>query len=159
MPKPILSVKTRTKSTGNLKRLMKRAKGLSGVHSVQAGFLPDAKNSDGQPIAPIAAIQEFGAQLPKGGAIPERPFMRRANQRIPIAAREILRRRVDPETMKVDRLTAEAVGQSMTAEIRQAIDDTNEPANAPRTRGRKRRNQPLIDTGAMYEAVDYQVQE
>ena len=159
MPKSILSVKAKTKRTGNLKRVLKRAKSLSGVNSVQAGFLPNIKNEQGQPIAPIAAMQEFGAQLPRGGAIPERPFMRRANQRIPQAAREILRSRVNPETMKVDRSTAEAVGEAMVGEIRQAIDDTNEPANAPRTRGRKGRNQPLVNTGAMRDAVDYEVQE
>lgn len=159
MPRPILSVKAKTKSKGNLKRVLKRAKSLSGVHSVQAGFFSDARNAQGQPITNIAAHNEFGAMFRRGGAIPERPFMRRANSRIPQTAREILRKRVDPETLNVDTLTAAAVGEAMAKEIRQAIDDTNEPANAPITRRRKRRNSPLQDTGAMRDAVDYKVIE
>ncbi len=159
MPRNILSVKAKTKRTGNLKRLVKRAKSLSGVHSVQAGFFADSVNAKGQPLTNIAAINEFGAQLRRGGAIPERPFMRRANQRIPQAAREILRSRVDPETLKVDTATAHDVGQAMVNQIRQAIDETKEPANAPITRGRKGRNQPLHDTGAMRDAVRHEIVE
>ena len=159
MPKPILSMKTRTKGGNNFRRALRNARRAAGVHSVQAGFFADPESVQGQPVTNIAATQEFGAELPKGGVIPERPFMRRANSRIPDKAREILRDRVDPETLRVDEATAAAVGKAMVKEIQTAIDETDKPENAPITRGRKGRDEPLQDTGEMRDAVEFRVIE
>ena len=161
MPKNILNMKTRTKGGKNLKRFMQRARSAEGrgVTAVQAGFFGDAENKQGQEIAPIAAIQEFGAQLPNGTMIPERPFMRLAANRMRETLPKVIRDRVDPATLTVDGITAKAVGEAMVETIQTAIDDTTDPANAAITQRRKRGNRPLVDSGAMRDAVDHEAIE
>ena len=50
-----------------------------------------------------------------------------------------------------------SMGQLIKRQIQQSIKDTNSPPNAPSTIRRKGFNKPLIDTGTMWNSVDYEV--
>ena len=50
-----------------------------------------------------------------------------------------------------------SMGQLIKRQIQQSIRDTNSPPNAPSTIRRKGFNKPLIDTGTMWNSVDYEV--
>ena len=161
MGKPILSMKTKTKGGKNFKRFMRRARAAEsrGVDAVQAGFFADAGNSQDMPITNIAALNEFGARRADGTVIPERPFMRRANERMKQSLPAVVARNIDPATGSIDTETARAVGETMKTEIQESIEAMKQPPNAPITRRRKDADNPLVDTGAMIEAVSYEIQE
>ena len=152
----ILSMKTKTTGGRNLKRALGRVR-QGGVHSVQVGFFSDAVNTRGQPLTNIAANNEFGARRDDGLVIPERPFMRKANQSMRDDVKKVISDRIDPATLAVDAVTAAAVGETMKAKIQESIVGLTNPANAPITRARKGGNSPLVDSGDMHDAVRYEV--
>ena len=155
-----LELRVRTRGGKKLKAAIRKARAAKGqgVSAVAAGYLPDAKYPNGMPVAHIAAVQEFGAQLPNGAVIPERPAMRLAASRMRESGEltTIIKGKVDAQTLTVDTDTARAIGAAMVGEIQTAIDDTNQPANAPITQKRKRGKRPLVDSGTMRESVDYE---
>ena len=117
-------------------------------------------NEQGQALTNIAARNEFGARRDDGAAIPERPFMRRANASMGKAVLEVVRDGIDPLTGQIGGATAARVGAAMVDHIRQSILTTNSPENAPITSARKGGGKlPLVDSGAMYEAVSYEIIE
>ena len=116
-------------------------------------------NEQGQALTNIAANNEFGARRDDGAAIPERPFMRKANATMGDDLVKVVRDGIDPLTGQIDSATAARVGATMVNHIQSSIVELREPENAPITRARKGRNAPLVDSGAMYEAVSYEVIE
>lgn len=120
---------------------------------VKVGFLSNAKYPDGTPVAMIAAIQDFGA--PSRG-IPPRPFFRTMVAKEQAGwpaeiAKDLVRTNYD-----VDQ-TLGRMGALIAGQLRESIVNTNEPALKPATIARKGSDKPLIDTGHMFQSVDFKV--
>lgn len=115
-----------------------------------ADFL-EGKPKFAGPVAQVAAWNEFGT-----ATTPARPFMRhtvatkspRWGNALGIALRQ----------HKYDARAALAqVGQGIQRQMRQSITDWQTPPNSKLTRELKGSNKPLINSGTMRNAVDYQV--
>ena len=125
----------------------------TNASAVNVGFLAEAKYPDGKPVAMIAAIQNFGA--PRAG-IPPRPFfsdmIKKRSPEWPKAIGDLL------VANRYDALrTLQMTGEAVTGQLRKQIQDTNAPPLKPATIRRKGFDKPLIDTGHMWNSVDYQV--
>jgi hypothetical protein len=134
-------------------KLRDMARLMSNASSVKVGFLAEAKYPDGTPVAMIAAIQDYGA--PSVG-IPPRPFFRNMvaarKGEWPDAIRALLK------ANGYDALrTLQQTGEAIAGQLRQSIIDTNEPPLAESTIRRKGFDKPLVDTGHMWQSVDYEV--
>lgn len=120
---------------------------------LRVGFLENATYPDGKPVGMIAAIQEFGA--PAVG-IPPRPFFRnmiaKKSPEWPAAVGDLLVQ----NDYDVERALDQA-GFAIAGQLRQSIQDTNDPPLAPSTIARKGHAKPLIDTGHLYNSVDHEV--
>ena len=134
--------------------MAKIAKRIGKGGTLRVGFLEGATYEDETPVALIAAIQNFGA--PSMG-IPPRPFFsnmvasKSANWG-PQLARILANANNDVER------SLSLMGQGIQKQLRQAIDDTNEPPLAAATIARKGFEKPLIDTGHMRMSVDYEIE-
>lgn len=132
---------------------------------VRVGILEGATTTDGEPIAPYAAANEFGSHAEFEGReviIPSRPFLRQtAGKKQGEWIRDIehvMRGNPDKgnEAMHV-------VGQIMRADIVAEIEGGDFAQNADITikrkmdKGKEDPDHPLIDTGQMMEAVSYEV--
>lgn len=133
--------------------LAKLASQVSKAATVRVGFLEKATYPGGTGVAFVAAIQEFGA--PSRG-IPPRPFFRNMiamkSKEWPAAIGALLVAN-DYDASKALRLTGEAI----KGQLAQSIRDTNSPPLAPSTIKRKGHAKPLIDTGVMFQSIDYEV--
>ena len=141
-----------TKGGGKLKAILDRAEKAKGRKSeIRVGFFSDKKydDADQTPLATVAAIQEFGL-----AGNPERPFFRQAIAELERTLPRQLRGLVNPETMDVDAATAARIGQIAAQTIRDRIVALRDPANAETTV--KRGDNPLVDSGQMHGAVDYE---
>lgn len=105
------------------KRLNELAKKVDKPANLSVGFLSDATYENGESVAKIAAIQEFGA--PKAG-IPPRPFFRNMvaakSGQWPDAIANLLKA-TDYDATK----TMMQVGEGISGQLRQSIVDTSEP--------------------------------
>ena len=133
--------------------LAKLASQVAAPATLRVGFLENAKYPNGTPVAMIAAIQDFGA--PRAN-IPPRPFFRnmiRTKQREwgPAVARLLKANAWDAVR------ALNQAGQAIAGQLRQSIQDTNFPPLQPGTIKRKGFSKPLIDTGHMFNSVDYEV--
>lgn len=127
---------------------------LSG-YMIEAGLFADSGLSDnGVPLPQIGAWQEFGTKN-----IPSRPWLsggaefidRAAMRQITAIARRLGRLPDNPETLL--RPLAKAVAEGIRS---YAINHAWTP-NAESTERRKGFNWPLVETGAMIDAIDGRV--
>ena len=136
-------------------RLEEIARLSTNASAVKVGFLAGATYPDGTPVAMIAAIQNFGA--PSRG-IPPRPFfsnmVRGKGPEWPAAIAGLLKAN-DYDALR----TLQQTGEAVAGQLRQSIRDTNAPPLAPSTIRRKGFDKPLIDTGHMWNSIDYEVKE
>lgn len=113
---------------------------------------------DGKPeltIATIAAVNEFGT---RDGSIPARPFLRPAIEEgtpkfvrlAEIDLPDILLGR-QPMSRLLNRMGNLAVGM-----VQQKITDLKTPPNAKSTIAKKGSDNPLIDTGALRQSINYE---
>ena len=130
------------------------------VIGVLAGATHQPVNRKGEPVgepipvAEYAAYNEFGTQR-----IPARPFLRTSvdmfaeESWLPELA-DALKEGVPPET------ALNRVGLQAQADIRRVIEEWKDPPNAPSTIKRKRsgRDNPLVDSGDLLDAIDYHVE-
>ena len=159
----------------NVMRLLRTAAAADGVDSVDVGFFESAKYPDGTPVAAVAGWQEFGTRRNRETQhVPERPFFRQALFIAEPGVVELVRRRVNSETLVVDDRLADEIGVYVQGEIQQRISDLRRPPNAPITvkggwmrsasgkaffvKGKGSTN-PLIDTAAMRTAVTFRVNQ
>lgn len=144
------TIKGGTKLEAALKALADK---VAKPATLRVGFLEKATYPDGKPVAMIAAIQDYGA--PKAG-IPPRPFFRNMvaakSKEWPAAIAALLKANA-MDAVKTLKLTGDAIA----GQLRQSIIDTNDPPLAPATIARKGHSKPLIDTGHMWQSVDYEV--
>lgn len=180
-----------------LKNIASNLAATEGNPSVSIGFLEDAFYPDGQSVAYIASIQEFGAtiqrepqeaatiyrKIDKNGnflrdgkfvkkresnfasshyvgaytiTIPPRPFFRnmiKANAPTWGDAIAKLLKSTDYKARK----TLNSMGALIKGQLQQSINDLTSPANAKSTIAKKGASKPLIDTGYMWNSVDYRV--
>lgn len=127
---------------------------LKGAKKLKVGFVGGATYPDGQSVADVALIQNFGA--PAAG-IPPRPFFsnmvedKRAGW--PEKARRLLKHTGgDPDAALA------LMGEGIAGQLRQSIVDTNEPPLKPATIRKKGFAKPLVDTGLMLGSVDWELE-
>ena len=139
-----------SKGGDKLKAALKKAE-EARRSKVKVGFFSSARYEDGQPVAEVAAIQEFG-----GGNVPERPFFRQA---IAIMEDELpgkLAKIINPETMDVSAADAAKIGEYAAGVVRDRIRDFQDPGNAESTILAKGKDDPLVRSGKMMNSVDYE---
>lgn len=155
--------------------LQARAAQAQGVQTVIVGFFETARYPAAHtgirggtarqplPVAAVASFNEFGTS----NGVPERPFMRRANETAdPILLPIILAGVDSADALAIDRATAGRLGLAMQGHIQRTITDGPWRANAERTRERKslrgnasREVTPLIDTAKMRNSVTYRIDD
>ena len=155
-----------------LKAYLKAGKAKPKVTGVRIGFFATAKYPDGTPVTNVAAYNEFGTKPSsklvtvrargkvfrfKSGGIPKRPFMRYANRTGRPKVRRLLRKLVKGKTLNVTLQDARLIGLLMKREIQQSIRQLRTPPNSPLTKLLKGSSNPLINTGFMRRAVDFEI--
>ena len=126
-------------------------KRLPNAASVAYGF-PEQNTS--AEIRQIAAWQEFGTKN-----IPERPFVREGvkprkyRSIMKQNAAKVLRGKIKTKTV----LTR--IGKMGADDVRLSLLAWSTPGNAPSTIAKKGFDDPLIDTGKMYDEINYYVDE
>jgi hypothetical protein len=148
-------------SSALFNRLIQIANDLENKQ-VKAGFLESSVYPDGQSVAYVAAINEYGCPEKN---IPARPFMR------PTVAEKqgewvgivngLIKQGIDTGVMPD---VLETVGLAMQGDIVQAIADIKTPELSDRTLAARRKrgngsSKPLNDTGYMIASVQSVVSE
>lgn len=125
-------------------------KGMSPETAAFAGFLEGKKKFAG-PVAQVAFWNEFGTKRS-----PARPFMRHT-----VASKGLRWGNALGQALRANNYDAHAaladVGEGIQGQVREAITNWVDPPNSKVTRELKGVNKPLIDSGVMRRAVDYQV--
>jgi hypothetical protein len=134
-----------------LKELARKL-GAGGV--VRVGFLEGGTYPDGTSIPTVAVTQNFGSPA-KG--IPPRPFFSNMVADKSPGWAGSFGRILDDNGMDVARSLA-LMGAGIAGQLRQSIRDTNTPALAPATIAAKGFDKPLIDTGVMFQSVDFEIE-
>lgn len=130
--------------------LLKAGKG--SISSVAIGFFDTAKYIDGTYVADVAVTNEFGL------GVPERSFFRQANEVVRKKLIAVIKKFVDPKTLRVDMRIGGLLGEVHKSAVQQSIVDLREPPNSPATiRAKGGKDNPLIDTSTMVNAVTYRV--
>lgn len=128
-------------------RELDHAKTASVVIGLQEG-----DTAHGQTIAEYAAYNEFGTSK-----IPERSFLRSTfDERLEVMRRMMASQydsAMEGRTTIYDALRR--IGLQHETDVKQKIRDLKTPPNAPATIAKKGSANPLIDTGAMVNAVRY----
>ena len=127
--------------------------GVLSVGFLEKSRYPAKKGTEPLHVAQVAFWNEFGTSR-----APARPFFRTTIQRQSPTWGDKLAKAV--KATNYDGRTALALlGQSMRDDVENAIAQWSSPANAPSTVKRKGFDKPLVDTGVMQRAVDYEVSD
>lgn len=122
---------------------------------VKVGVLSDEKHpgSDLTNVE-LAAILTFGTA---DGHVPARPFieppLRKNRSEYRDLLKKLLRKSLEGKITAKDAF--DLIGEKMVVDIRKYITDGVPPPNAPSTIARKGSSTPLIDTGALFNAITY----
>lgn len=153
------------KSTKNLEKVIQKAIKEIKAKKLAVGWSEKARYPNGDSVAEVAAVQEFGNPSKR---IPPRPFMRPAIANNKIKWKTTMQKFYkNVVTGKTNLSTAfESVGLMVAGDIRVAITEVQTPKLAPSTikarlRGRKHGgmiDKPLIDTGVMLNSITSEVQ-
>lgn len=119
-------------------------------------LLVGVDDSDGDDLPDIAERNEFG-----DGHVPERSFLRAT---VDANRDNYLRELADAEDAYIiDGVSPEhaldALGQSVVEDIQDRITAHIDPPNAPSTIERKGSDTPLVDTGRLFNAINYRIEE
>lgn len=128
---------------------------------IDVGWFNDAKYANGIPVAWIAMLNEYGYMTTGKyqGYHPPRPFFRSflkeyiTNVLSDVAPKVAL---VAEGKMSWPALHAQ-IGQKLVEWVRKKIIETNSPHNTPLTISLKGFDDPLIETGKMYDTVRYKL--
>ena len=134
---------------------------------VRAGVLEGATNAEGENVAYYAAVNEFGGRAMHNGkavTIPARPFMR---QTVDKHSDEWGKTLAGPLSGHPDGAKAAMyiIGEKMRGDIQSTIKagdfvPLSEVTIAKkREAGKKEPETPLIDTGALFQSISYEVIE
>jgi hypothetical protein len=134
---------------------------LNGVY-VKSGILADNKtlSADGVPVVEYAIYNEFGTP-PRGNnkGIPERPFVGTTHDEQGKRWIDTVDKNLENMLLSKQRTQRELdiLGRRMMTDIKRKIDSITSPANSVATIKAKGSSKPLIDTGTMRKAVNYEV--
>lgn len=153
-----MAVTVDIKGGDKYKRFLQKLGEIAG--GVKAGILNNATTTDGKSIPEYAIYNEFGTKN-----IPARPFMRtvadeKPKEWIGKMVGHIRGRATDP---KVWHEALGLAGEQMKADIKNSIQNGSWTPNAEATieakkrKGKQEPDHPLMDTGQMLAAVDYEV--
>ena len=144
-----------TGGTALQRKLTEIAKQIESASSVRVGFLEDSTYDDGTQTAYVAALNEFGD--PDHNQ-PPRPFFRNM-----IAANQGGWGAALGKTLKASNFNTEQafslMGDGMKGQLQKSIQQLDSPPLSPKTIARKGFSKPLIDTGHMFNSVDYEVKK
>jgi len=120
---------------------------------LRVGFLEGETYPDGTNVAQVAYWNEYGTVT-----APPRPFFRQM-----IAAKSpgwgaALGKNLTATDYNTD-LALKRVGSGIKDQLTRSIVDFASPANAPSTAAQKGFNKPLVDTGQMQRAVDFDIKD
>lgn len=157
-----LSVKFKknTKEWDRMKaRLMKTA-----PRQIDVGWFEEAVYPDGTPVAWIAMLNEYGYMTTGKyqGYHPPRPFFRTFLKEF-ITNTVLMNSKIAPKVAAVaeGKLTWAAlhreIGQQLVDWVKKKILETKSPHNTPLTISLKGFDDPLIETGKMYDTVRYKL--
>jgi hypothetical protein len=147
--------KTKEKDKGE-KRFIEKLNQLKRGPHVKVGVLQNTGTHSGDllTVAEVAAFNEYGTEN-----IPERSFIRSAIQEHRAELIQITGQLY--KQMSEGKLSTEdalgRLGLKIQSLIRNKIDSIEEPPNAERTIARKGSSKPLIDTGQMRQAINYEI--
>ena len=122
--------------------------------TIKAGVLEGAGNeANGASIAEVATYNEYGTRR-----IPSRPFIAIATDESKGWQSEV-KKQVGGITSSADVNGAlNTIGEQMKKDIKNVIGDRSKlKPNAPSTIAKKGFDAPLIDTGKLQEAIDFEV--
>ncbi|BET96530.1 hypothetical protein [Xenorhabdus taiwanensis] len=148
------------KGSNKLRAALERIASTQTIQ-VNAGILAGATNEKtGEPIAPYAAANEFGTKN-----IPPRPFMRSTISNKSSEWGQLIGAQLRGRLQDTGGVEAafNTVGMVMAADIRDSIEQSLPPPNAPATIARKAKkgiaapDKTLVDTGSMQRAIDYEI--
>lgn len=125
--------------------------GKGGIRAVETGVFKSATYPDGTPVAYVAARNEFGM------GVPERPAIRIAMKKQEKIILEMIKKKVDPKKMVVDKKLGGLIGASMQGAIQQSIVALKSPPNSAKTIKAKKSSNPLIDTGLYLKSITNKV--
>ncbi len=110
----------------------------------------------GLPVVQLGAIHEFGS--PDRG-IPERSFLRNTMSAKKREHDALIRKlgRAVISGKESPNVALEKLGMVAAANVQETIADGVPPPNAPSTVKRKGSSKPLVDTGALRQAITHQV--
>lgn len=133
------------------------AKVTKGIHT-NVGILEGGSGSGGVSLALIGSVHEFG-----GKHMPQRSFLRatleaKGNEWCQVV-RQMLQQRLD--AMRAFTMLGEVASKDVQERIKWGIDPALESETIRRKlkRGKQEPDTPLIDTGALMEAVSYEVKD
>ena len=142
------------------KRIVKKTRFLNGKE-IRAGVLPSAGfESNGIPIAQVGAWNEYGtnASAKRPWNVPARPFLSKTTDEKRGWQKNVAN--------AVDRIIEGAevmgelntVGETMKTDIKNIFGQVSKFKRLkPSTIKKKGHNLPLLDSGALYDAIDYEV--
>jgi hypothetical protein len=130
----------------------KRLAGMSPEARAMAEFLEGKEKFSG-PVAQVAFWNEFGTKI-----APPRPFMRHTVATKSSKWGKQLGEALIHTKYNVPRALA-LIGELIQGQVRESIIQWRDPPNSGVTAGLKGKNKPLINTGQMLRAVDFQVIE
>lgn len=117
---------------------------------LEVGFFETAKYENGEYVATIAKIQEYGTLN-----IPKRPFFRNAIAKNQKKWLSILKNQlIKNHNLE---LSYNQVGEIARGDIVLSINALNTPANAKSTIEAKKSSKPLVDTGFLRSSVTFKV--
>jgi hypothetical protein len=125
--------------------------GVLRVGFLEGARYPTGKKGDGLNIAQVAFWNEFGTVR-----IPARPFFRTTIAKQSKTWGDKLGLAVKATNYDGQKALG-LLGQSMRDDVESAIAQWTTPGNAPSTISRKGFDKPLVDSGDMQRAVDYEV--
>lgn len=151
----------KVKRTNKILQVMKSISDLGNVRIAAGWIHPGEKHADTQlTMAQLAQVMEYGAVTGKKTHIPPRPMLRfTARLKGTEWAKEAgeLSKNVLNGKQK-GRGAYETLGMLIADDIKGTMSNASlYKPNAPATVKKKGKNTPLIDTGALRDAVDYKV--
>lgn len=153
--RPTVEVRGGSRLAREIKR---RLEAFTSSRRVLVGLPAGSGENKGTPLVVIGAVQEFGSA---DGRIPERSFLRvpiRQNQDNIRRAFAVLARRVASGEITSFQMLSK-IGARAVGYCQDAISEGIAPANAPSTIAKKGSATPLVDKGALKQAITYVVDD
>jgi hypothetical protein len=134
-------------------KLREIAERTSTSGELRCGFLEGSTYPDGTSTPLVAATQEFGSPSHN---IPSRPFFRTMIKQESPHWGEDIGKLLTASNYDVAHALG-SMGMEIKNELQDSIKALMDPPLAPATVARKGFDKPLVDTGHMWQSIDYEV--